>query len=429
MRKMILLTFTLFMLFSVVSQAKSGDIAGVYYSTDIITSLNGEEIDSINIGGQTLISAEDMKYYGFSVNWLADIRELRINSLDHASNGIPPKVKKSVLPSGSVIGNYYETDIITYLDGKPISAFNIGGRTYIHAEETRNFGFDAVWDANERTLKIVSDKFAGYEYSFPISSGKEQTSEGCGNFSITYSKDSLIGSGDAEYFSTVFNAYGTHYEIFMQFGQNDGLFFSSKLRDALDTFSQNQENAISAITFSINGEKATDIKVHAVKGNGHYSFYIKATGIPKHKQEDIKEIVFSVGETIDEKFEMDITTPSDVLVKYYYRILKKYPLDWIEKYYETDEFIALHLRESSTLGEYVDRLYIVNKADNEISDDILDTLRKTEGFNFSKLKIFAMKVKAVKSNLFFSCVTDLKSGDFYVDMNTYTLHTIAVKEK
>ena len=48
------------MLFSTSAYAASGDIAGVYYSTDIHTYVNGYEIDSINIGGQTLIKAEDM---------------------------------------------------------------------------------------------------------------------------------------------------------------------------------------------------------------------------------------------------------------------------------------------------------------------------------------------------------------------------------
>ena len=47
--------------------AKSGDIAGKYYSTDIKTYLTGAQIDAINIGGQTLISAEDMQYHSFFV--------------------------------------------------------------------------------------------------------------------------------------------------------------------------------------------------------------------------------------------------------------------------------------------------------------------------------------------------------------------------
>ena len=50
-----------------VSAKKSGDIAGDYYHTDIITTLNGAPIDAINIGGETLISAEDMRFFGFSV--------------------------------------------------------------------------------------------------------------------------------------------------------------------------------------------------------------------------------------------------------------------------------------------------------------------------------------------------------------------------
>ena len=44
-----------------ISAARPGDIAGKYYSTDIVTTLNGAQIDAINIGGQTLISAEDMR--------------------------------------------------------------------------------------------------------------------------------------------------------------------------------------------------------------------------------------------------------------------------------------------------------------------------------------------------------------------------------
>ena len=107
--------------------AKSGDIAGEYYSTDIITSLNGYEIDAINIGGQTLISAEDMQYYSFEVIWNAAERLLSVEKTLHAANGIPPAVEHSALPSGTPIGNYFETDIVTTLDSLPITAYNIGG--------------------------------------------------------------------------------------------------------------------------------------------------------------------------------------------------------------------------------------------------------------------------------------------------------------
>ena len=45
-------------LLTVSAHAKVGTIAGTYYSTDIVTSLNGAAITAINIGGNTLIDAE-----------------------------------------------------------------------------------------------------------------------------------------------------------------------------------------------------------------------------------------------------------------------------------------------------------------------------------------------------------------------------------
>ena len=60
MKKICLIILSLIIL-STTASAAPGDVAGVYYSTDINTILNGAEIMSINIGGQTLISAEDSK--------------------------------------------------------------------------------------------------------------------------------------------------------------------------------------------------------------------------------------------------------------------------------------------------------------------------------------------------------------------------------
>ncbi len=420
----------LFLSLSLCVNAKSGDVAGKYYSTDIVTYLNGVEIDAINIGGETLISAEDMAYYGFRVNWLADTRQLKISSLDHAENGIPPKVKsRSNLPSGSVLGNYYETDIVTYLDEKEITAYNIGGRTYIHAEETRNFGFDAVWNASQRTLKITSAKFGGYYYTLPISNGKAQTEEGEGAFLIRYSKDGVTAQGDADYFTTSITSFGTHYQFFLQFYQNEGLFYSSKLLEMLNALSDSQENAVSKIDISINGKKADKIIVSAVQGNGHRSFYLRVEGIPKNKITDIETITLSIGEALGDEYELKPPVLYDDAAKKSFNKIAKNELDWLDKFYETDEHIALFVKESKTLGHVIDRLYIVNKETQEISHDIYEDLRKISGFNYDKLKTYAISVKDVKSNLFFSCSTEKKNGDFYIDMKSNKLHLISEKDK
>ena len=136
--------------------AEVGDIAGQYYSTDIHTILNGNEIDSINIGGQTLINAEDMEYYYFSVNWDGEARQLDINKTSDETSGKPPVIKKSNYPSGMILGNYYETDIVTRLDGTPVTAYNTGGKTYILATDMRNSGYIVDWSEIERRVTITN---------------------------------------------------------------------------------------------------------------------------------------------------------------------------------------------------------------------------------------------------------------------------------
>ena len=52
------------------------------------------------------------------------------------------------------MANYYTTDIVTYLNGKEITSYNIGGRTVILAEEMKNFGYSVIWDELKRELLI-----------------------------------------------------------------------------------------------------------------------------------------------------------------------------------------------------------------------------------------------------------------------------------
>jgi len=173
-----------------------GAVAGQYYYTDIVTYLNGVEIDAINIGGQTLISGEDMAYYSFSVQWLSEERELHIQSFPHATAGKPPAVKHASGTVGKPIGNYFVTDIITYLDAKPITAYNIGGRTYIHAEAMRDFGYIVNWDGEARTLHITSPDRAGFVYTIPLTRGEAQTENGSGSVSVIYTKEGIYGTGE-----------------------------------------------------------------------------------------------------------------------------------------------------------------------------------------------------------------------------------------
>ena len=404
--------------------AKSGDIAGNYYSTDIKTFLNGAQIDAINIGGQTLISAEDMQYHSFFVYWSNEERTLEIHETELASNGVPPEVKNSTLPSGSVLGNYYETDIITYLDKEPITAYNIGGRTYIHAEAMRDFGYVVNWYADERKLEITSPMRAGYVYDIRLSQGKKKEAEGIGSFTIKYTKDGIIGYGDADYFNLTMDSSGQGYYFTMAFHQNRGLFTSTLLQDKLRPLahegygvetpcepSQKYDLVNKTVAISINGNKSEKVRVISGAGSGHRDFTFAIQDLPTYTEEEINEIVFSVGETTGE--------PCDIIIE------KGEEEKFLEKlsghmvtYFQGENHFIFYMREELSLGNVVSRLYIADRTTGEISDDILKQVKEFEGFDYDFINPFAFSIGAVPNNFLFSCSSPEKTMDFYAELDT-----------
>ncbi len=66
--------------------------------------------------------------------------------------------------NATIAGNIYPTDIKTYLFGEPIRSYNIGGETIIICEDLNwYYGFDVVWNPDERTLR-VDDKWKDTYY-------------------------------------------------------------------------------------------------------------------------------------------------------------------------------------------------------------------------------------------------------------------------
>ena len=55
---------------SVVSAANVGDVVGFTRYTDIVASINNHNIASFNIDGYTGVVAEDLRNYGFDVQWV-----------------------------------------------------------------------------------------------------------------------------------------------------------------------------------------------------------------------------------------------------------------------------------------------------------------------------------------------------------------------
>lgn len=411
-----------------VCQAKSGDIAGVYYATDICTSLNGYAIDSINIGGKTLISAEDMHFYSFDVVWSESERTLRISRAPHPVNGTPPAVQKSNVPSGNVLGYYYETDVTAYLDGNAITACNIGGRTYILAEEMRNFGYTVNWDAERRTLDILSADRAGYEYSIRLSQGRPTEEEGVGCFSIAYTKDGLFGSGDADHLNATLDCLGTGYSVTAAFYQNEALFDSSKLLGKLQSFvsggygaraddtpEEKADLVSQSVKISINGYPAQHIAVSGGAGNGHRDFQFTFDGIPLFRQDEINTIHVSVDEDPSaEMYALRFPVSEPDAADAAFETLKKNPEDFMRGSYTFGGYLLINVCEIPVFGTVIERLYVLRLDDGAVLYDALEAVRDFDGYNFANLSVYDVKTDE-QGNLLFACMSDKKNGNFLVE--------------
>jgi len=73
---------------------------------------------------------------------------------------------------GDAVGNIYATDILAYIDGAVIPSYNIGGKTVVSENDLTSYGFQVVWDAENRYLSINSLRSAGEMPGLEISRGR-----------------------------------------------------------------------------------------------------------------------------------------------------------------------------------------------------------------------------------------------------------------
>ena len=62
------------------------------------------------------------------------------------------------MPIGTKISEVLSTDIIATIDEKPIPSMNINGYTAIVVEDLRAYGFDVIWDEQDRSLKVTRNE-------------------------------------------------------------------------------------------------------------------------------------------------------------------------------------------------------------------------------------------------------------------------------
>ena len=275
--------------------AYAGNVSGKYYATDIKTYLNGAQIEAINIGGQTLRNAEE--------------RTLDIMEMTGVPTVFTPEMEMDFAPSGTFAGYYYETDIVTFLNGEKVAAYNTGGKTYIHAENLRNFGYEVNWYGKERRLEIRSPMALGHVYTLSLVNDTEKKQEGVGALNVLYENGVVSLQNDADFCNILIHADGRSYTFSLGFYQNGGLFYSAKMIELLKSLchegygiempvasSEKCEDVLKAVTVRINGHTAKNISVTSGAGNGHRDFYITVHDLPMFSLDEIKTIALTVGE-------------------------------------------------------------------------------------------------------------------------------------
>ncbi len=113
--------------------AANGDIKDTIYTTDILTQVDGKNIQSYSIDGETLIALEDLENYGYTVYYNDNIRSVFITKTGTVNPDYNPSIERGKV--GGTAGYTYETDINAYINGKLIQAYAIDGKMVAKVEE------------------------------------------------------------------------------------------------------------------------------------------------------------------------------------------------------------------------------------------------------------------------------------------------------
>ena len=129
-----------------------GVVINQYLHTNIVAIIDGIAIRSYNIDGNTAIIAEDLINYGFNVVWNGEQRSLNISE---GNKIVTSEFQDSEIPGviGTPAGNVFQTDILTYVNGKQVTSYNIGGMTAIIIDDLSAFG-NISWDGVTRTISF-----------------------------------------------------------------------------------------------------------------------------------------------------------------------------------------------------------------------------------------------------------------------------------
>ena len=126
---------------AVASAYTVGESTGRVYYSGIDTYINNYPIRAYHSEGRQLICAEDLRNYGFKVDWIPDEKALYI-SPDYSVTEITrdSSIKHSVYLANKRAYDIVYSDISVYLNGQLIESYSIDGRMMIKLRDLERLG-------------------------------------------------------------------------------------------------------------------------------------------------------------------------------------------------------------------------------------------------------------------------------------------------
>lgn len=216
--------------------AAPGDVKQPYYTTDILTYMDGIPIQGYSLNGRMMIELESLESYGFSVSYDDTVRALFVNKTNDPYEDFSPVYERN--PEGNIAGYTYETDIAAYVNGKSIPVESINGKLLAIAEDLARVVYDREsdlykeygqfgvseyfmmhsWDADNRRLDISNTTGTMMTYKERVEELKSRCEQsGLQLLQETEYGTVLVGSGEV-YFVWKDGKYALLNGIFERYG-------------------------------------------------------------------------------------------------------------------------------------------------------------------------------------------------------------------
>lgn len=145
---------------TVLPASAADQVLGQYLYTDIVAYIDNYPIRSYNILGNTYIVVEDLMQYGFDVTWDGVNGRLVIGTTRTSAPEAYTTTYKptaNTVPAGTPAGDYYYTQVTTWIGDKQITGYNIGGYTCIFMDDlAAHFAASYVWSPENKALYMTS---------------------------------------------------------------------------------------------------------------------------------------------------------------------------------------------------------------------------------------------------------------------------------